>query len=336
MKKMFRWLLMTVLMLLLSGAFAVLWINEQLTQPWTLAKRTELLIPRGTGLNESAEILEKTGIIANAELFILYMRLSGNGGKIKAGEYAFENAVSLEMVAKTLTDGEVIIRSITIPEGKALAEIKDIFYANPYLSGKITLNLAEGDILPETYHFIRGESRNAVLTKAKNAMRQVLAEIYEGRDKRLPLKSPNDLLVLASIVEKETGVAGERAKVASVFVNRLRAGMKLQTDPTVIYAVTHGEMNLGRELLRKDLAFYSPYNTYINTGLPPAPICSPGREALMAAAHPENTMYLYFVADGISGGHRFAQTLAEHNRNVAMYRQNKKQLKANAKNGTIK
>ena len=143
---------------------------------------------------------------------------------------------------------------------------------------------------------------------------------FAGRDANSPLKSEKELLILASIIEKETGIASERGKVASVFVNRLNLGMKLQTDPTVIYAVTKGQMNLGRPLYRKDLEVDSPYNTYRNVGLPPAPICSPGRDALHAAAHPESTKFLYFVADGVTGGHRFAKSLTEHNRNVVLYR----------------
>ena len=214
----------------------------------------------------------------------------------------------------------MIVRSLTIPEGKALVEIKKIVDENPYLSGEITLNLKEGEILPETYHFTRGEPRNSILEKARQAMKKELAAAFAGRDEKLPIKNEQELLTLASIVEKETGVTSERAKVASVFVNRLNLGMKLQTDPTVIYAVTNGEMNLGRPLYKKDLAYDSPYNTYVYEGLPPAPICSPGREALQAAAHPATTKYLYFVADGITGGHRFAKSLKEHNDNVIRYR----------------
>ena len=175
-------------------------------------------------------------------------------------------------------------------------------------------------MLPETYHFSRGESRNSILLKAKQAMRTALAEAFAGKDEALPLQSTEELLILASIVEKETGLACERGKVASVFANRLKLGMKLQTDPTVIYALTKGEKPLGRPLYRRDLQVDSPYNTYLYAGLPPAPICSPGREAIRAAARPDKTKYLYFVADGISGGHRFAKSLAEHNKNVALYR----------------
>ena len=302
--KIFRWLLTTMFLLALSGAFAVLWVNEQFRQEYELAGMTEVSVPRGAGLNRTAALLEEKGVVADARLFILYARLNGLAGKIKAGEYAFAGTVSIEKAARRLAEGDVIVRSVTIPEGKTLAEIKKILADNPYLSGDIT----------------RGESRNSILAKAKTAMKNELAAAFAGRDRDLPLTTEKELLTLASIVEKETGLASERGKVASVFVNRLNLGMKLQTDPTVIYAVTNGQMNLGRPLYKKDLTADSPYNTYVYAGLPPAPICSPGREAIRAAAHPEKTKYLYFVADGLSGGHRFARSLTEHNKNVVLYR----------------
>ena len=284
--KMIKRLLLAIFVLLLMGAAFFVVVSKKFTDRYALVAPAGVMIPKGTGLNRTAALLEQNGVVDDARWFMLYARLYGLAGRLKAGEYAFAGEVSLETIAKTLVDGEVIVRSLTIPEGKALAEIKQIVLENPYLEGEITVTLKEGEILPETYHFTRGESRDSILKKARQA-----------------------------IVEKETGVVSERAKVASVFVNRLNLGMRLQTDPTVIYAVTGGLMNLGRPLYRKDLAYDSPYNTYIYAGLPPSPICSPGREALKAAAHPAKTKYLYFVADGITGG---------HNANVALYR---KQLK---------
>ncbi len=322
--KMIKRLLLAIFVLLLMGAAFFVVVSKKFTDRYALVAPAGVMIPKGTGLNRTAALLEQNGVVDDARWFMLYARLYGLAGKLKAGEYAFAGEVSLETIAKTLVDGEVIVRSLTIPEGKALAEIKQIVLENPYLSGKITVQLKEGEILPETYHFTRGESRDSILKKARQAMKKELAAAFAGRDENIPIQNEQELLTLASIVEKETGVVSERAKVASVFVNRLNLGMRLQTDPTVIYAVTGGLMNLGRPLYRKDLAYDSPYNTYIYAGLPPAPICSPGREALKAAAHPAKTKYLYFVADGITGGHRFAKTLSEHNANVALYR---KQLK---------
>lgn len=320
MMKMLRGLLITLLLLMLSGAFAVLWLNEQFNLPYKIPAVTEVQIPRGAGLKKTAALLAERKIIAQERLFELYMRVYGLAGRIKAGEYAFSGEVSVAEAARIVTGGEVIVRSVTIPEGRSLAQIKQILNENPYLSGEITVALKEGDVLPETYHFSRGESRNSILLKAKQAMKTALAEAFTGKDEALPLQSAEELLILASIVEKETGLASERGKVASVFANRLKLGMKLQTDPTVIYALTKGEKPLGRPLYRRDLQVDSPYNTYLYAGLPPAPICSPGREAIRAAARPDKTKYLYFVADGISGGHRFAKSLAEHNKNVALYR----------------
>ena len=182
--------------------------------------------------------------------------------------------------------------------------------------------LKEGEFLPETYTFSRGEERQKIAAQGKLAMQKVLQQAWDGRDADLPLKNKEELLILASIVEKETGVPEERPQVASVFVNRLKKGMLLQTDPTVIYAVTKGEYDLGRPLLRRDLEVDSPYNTYKYAGLPPTPICSPGAASIMAAAHPDKTPYLYFVASG-TGGHNFARTLNEHNANVKKWRQKK-------------
>lgn len=318
--KMLRGLLITLLLLMLSGAFAVLWLNEQFNLPHKIPAAVEVQIPRGAGLKKTAALLAERKVIAQERLFEFYMRVYGLAGRIKAGEYAFSGEVSVAEAARIVTGGEVIVRSVTIPEGRSLAQIKQILNENPYLNGEITVAIKEGDVLPETYHFSRGESRNSILLKAKQAMRTALAEAFAGKDEALPLQSAEELLILASIVEKETGLASERGKVASVFANRLKLGMKLQTDPTVIYALTKGEKPLGRPLYRRDLQVDSPYNTYLYAGLPPAPICSPGREAIRAAARPDKTKYLYFVADGISGGHRFAKSLAEHNKNVALYR----------------
>lgn len=324
MKKIFKQLLLIMLLLLLVGVAFFVGIDKKFKSPYMIAREVEVLVPRGTGLNKMAVLLEENKVISDARWFVLYARIKGISNRLKAGEYAFFGVMSIETVANRLVDGDVIVRSVTIPEGKALVEIKKILEDNQYLKGDITLALKEGEILPETYHFTRGESRNGVLQKARLAMKKELAKAFEGRDKSIPIKNEKELLILASIIEKETGLAVERGKVSSVFINRLRLGMKLQTDPTVIYAVTNGKMDLGRPLYKKDLLFDSPYNTYVYGGLPPAPICSPGRDALYAAAHPDTSKYLYFVADGVTGGHRFAKTLSEHNKNVALYRRVKK------------
>ena len=320
MMKILKRFLIAICFLLLIGAALFVIVSKKFTANYIVGVPANVVIPKGTGLNKTAALLVENGVIDDARWFMLYARLHGLSDKLKAGEYVFSGSISLEIVAQKLVDGEVVVRSLTIPEGKALVEILKIVNENPYLSGEITISLKEGEILPETYHFTRGESRNSILKKARQAMNKVLETAYAERSNDLPLKNQQELLVLASIVEKETGVSAERAKVASVFVNRLHLGMRLQTDPTVIYAVTRGEMNLRRPLYRKDLQYDSPYNTYLYAGLPPAPICSPGKAAILAAAHPAQTKYLYFVADGVTGGHRFAKSLGEHNANVALYR----------------
>lgn len=320
MKTLLKLFLVFVLFMGCAGTAFFVYAKKKVNQVYSLPQTKEVLVEKGSGLNRMAQLLEQNGVIDKAEWFILYTRFNRLENSLKAGEYAFKDNLSYKNILDKLVKGDVIARALTIPEGKVLYEIKEIVMNNPYLAGDITIDLKEGEILPETYHFTRGEQRNAILTKAREAMKKTLKEAFEGRDESLPISSEHELLTLASIVEKETGINAERAQVASVFVNRLRLGMKLQTDPTVIYAVTDGKMDLGRPIYKRDLAYDSPYNTYVYAGLPPAPICSPGKEAIEAAAHPDETPYLYFVADGETGGHRFSRTLSEHNENVAHYR----------------
>lgn len=320
MKKIVKLLLVVLLFTAVAGATFFVYAKNKFVAQYSIAETKEILIPKGCGLNKIAQILFENGIIDNVYWLQFFVRMQKLENSFKAGEYVFGGSISYAQVIDKLCQGEVIVRSVTIPEGKILSEIKQIIQDNPFLSGDITLDIKEGEILPETYHFVRGEQRNEILQKARLAMKKILSEAFNGRDENLPLATEQELLILASIVEKETGIVSERPQVASVFINRLRLGMKLQTDPTVIYAVTGGEMNLNRPIYKRDLFFDSPYNTYVYAGLPPAPICSPGKEAIMAAAHPDRTAYLYFVADGTTGGHRFAKTLQEHNANVAHYR----------------
>ena len=198
-----------------------------------------------------------------------------------------------------------------------------IIAENEFLTGNISAEVKDGDLLPETYTFTRGDSRDSIITQAKNAMAETIEKAWENRDEFIPIKNKKELLTLASIIEKETAIEEERRLVASVFVNRLKKRMRLQTDPTVIYALTLGQSDLGRLLTRKDLQIDSPYNTYKYYGLPPSPICNPGRASLEAAANPELSDYLYFVANG-SGGHNFAKSLKEHNANVAYWKKLRK------------
>jgi UPF0755 protein len=253
------------------------------------------------------------------EIFLWGAVLQGYRGQLKAGEYELAPGASMAEIARQMAEGRVLARSITVPEGLTVPQIVARLMAESSLTGEVTQLPPEGSLMPETYQFLRGDTRGSVIKRMQEAKTKLIAELWAKRAPGLPLKTPLEAVTLASIVEKETGVAPERGKVAGVFINRLRLGMKLQSDPTTIYAVTNGTGELGRELLFKDLRVEHPYNTYHVTGLPPGPIANPGQASLAAVLNPLPHDYLYFVADG-TGGHAFAKTLAEHNRNVQNWR----------------
>lgn len=305
------------LFVIASGIFILFNIPNNMTD------KTTLIIAKGSGSHQVAQQLNKAGVISHPLLFKLMARLSGTDKELQAGEYSFLPHISMREVLYTLKHGEVHYRYITLPEGLTTHKILQLINNAPNLSGQITIEVKEGELLPETYSYTRGESRNNLVKRAKQAMDEALREAWSHNQSSI-IKTPKQLLILASIIEKETGLAEERADVASVFINRLKTGMKLQTDPSVIYALTQGKKDLGRKLYKKDLSVDSPFNTYKYYGLPPEPICNPGKEALWAAANPSNSDYLYFVASG-KGGHRFARSLKEHNQNVSLYRKQLKQ-----------
>ncbi len=288
-------------------------------EPGPLDADTTLIIQSGTGVAAIARQLQDAGVIAEARLFRAAARLTDKAAKLRAGEYRFAAGISLEETLDLLVSGETVVRKITIPEGLTSAEIVALIAGAEGLSGEIDALPEEGTLLPETFHFTYGDPRSGILDRMRSDMQAVLDELWQGRVENLPVATPQEAVILASIIEKETAVAGERPMVASVFVNRLRRGMPLQSDPTVVYALTQGKGPLGRALTRADWKVDDPYNTYAISGLPPGPIANPGRESLQAALNPAETEFLYFVADG-SGGHAFAKTLAEHNRNVAKWR----------------
>lgn len=281
----------------------------------------QILINRGAGVGQIASQLQSAQVISRPWLFKLAARFYGLDTRIKAGEYEFLPQISMYEVIQKMANGEVMYRRVTLPEGLTTKQILDIIAANDHLRGEITLAPAEGELLPETYMFVYGDSKDSIIKQAQEAMKTALQEVWDDRAP-VPVKSPQELLVLASIIEKETGIANERGLVASVFVNRLKKGMKLQTDPTVIYALTNGQQDLGRQLTKKDLETDSRYNTYKYYGLPQKPICNPGRDSLKAAANPEISDYLYFVASG-DGGHNFSKSLNEHNANVSTWKKKK-------------
>ena len=304
-----------IIFLIVLSVLAYMQIKGWIAASGPLLNVTNVVVPKGASLKTVAEELSRAGVIDKPWLFRIMARINGLAKHLKAGEYQFMPGISLHASMDKIARGEVFFRRITIPEGLTSGQIMYLIANYPDLEGEIDLDVKEGELLPETYSFELGASRNSIILQARAAMQKALEEVWASRDSSLPLKDVNEKLTLASIIEKETGVPEERPLVASVFLNRLKKGMRLQTDPTVIYAITEGETSFGRSLKRADLKIDSPYNTYLNYGLPPGPICNPGREALMAAARPQQSDYLYFVADG-KGGHRFARSLNEHNRNV--------------------
>ena len=290
--------------------------------PNDMTTETTLVIEKGSGSHQVAQQLHQAGVILHPLLFKLIARFNGTDKQLQAGEYVFLPHTSMNEVLDILKHGDIHHRYLTLPEGLTTVKILELIKEEPNLSGDITIKVKEGELLPETYSFIKGDKRDDIIKRAQKAMTDALNEAW-AQNKSETIKTPKQLLILASIIEKETGLPQERADVAAVFINRLKSGMKLQTDPSVIYALTQGQKDLGRNLYKKDLLYDSPYNTYKYYGLPPEPICNPGKEALLAAANPADSDYLYFVATG-KGGHHFARTLKEHNQNVSLYR---KQLK---------
>lgn len=309
-----------LLLLLIAGCATIAFFYDYaIHQPMPVDRDILFLVQKGDSLNKIAKNLKEYGLIKNEYLFIFYSRINKIYPQVKAGEYLFDKNISLVQLSEKLVSGKVYLRKITFPEGLTSREIHELLKNNEFLNKEEFAIPSEGSILPETYTFSRGDSPKKIIKQSQKARDDVLEQIWNGRDENLPLNSKEQLLILASIVEKETGIGAERAEVASVFINRLRLGMLLQTDPTVIYAVTGGKEDLNRPLTRKDLTIDSPYNTYKYAGLPPTPICNPGKDAIFAAAHPANTSYLYFVASG-NGGHNFAKSLDEHNDNVRKWR----------------
>lgn len=325
------------ILILLSAGFVVsaalaAWVAYAIhstTAPGPLPQTSIVLIERGKGVSAIGNILEDNSVISSALVFKLYTALNKDPRPLKAGEYEFMAAISLADAVEMMRAGKTYDRKVTLPEGITSWQVVQTLRGRDDMSGEIAAIPSEGSLLPETYHYIRNEDRAGMISRMSAAMEKTIAELWPGRVQDLPFTTQAEALVLASIVEKETGVPSERARIAGVFINRLRRGMPLQSDPTVIYGMTNGEIQtegqgpIGRRLLTKDLQTDSPYNTYMRNGLPPTPIANPGRASIEAVLNPEVHDYYYFVADG-TGGHAFARTLAEHNRNVANWRRIRK------------
>ncbi|MCW0235181.1 MAG: endolytic transglycosylase MltG [Ferrovibrio sp.] len=317
-------LLRALLAVLLAGAIGLcaawLWYADWLDSPGPLAQERVVLIPRGTRVAGIAEKLAEAAVVRYPRLIELAAWQTGTAASLKAGEYQFVPGDTPRQVLERIAAGKVFARRLTVPEGQMTVEIRRIVEAGEALAGTWpAAPVPEGSLLPETYQYIHGDSRSDLVARMRKAHEDLLAELWPKRAAGLPLASPDQAVILASIVEAETPIPAERARVAGVYLNRLKRRMKLQADPTVAYGITRGERELERPLTLNDLAQPSAWNTYTIDGLPPTPINHPGRASIGAVLRPESHDFLYFVADG-KGGHVFARTYDEHLRNVAAYR----------------
>ncbi len=306
------------------GLFA--WTMLEVRKPGPLTADKVVVIAREDDGGPIADQLEHGGVIDSSLWFSAMTLIDGSRGALKRGEYAFRAGLSMRQVEAQLLSGRVVLHSLTIPEGLTSDQIVQRLRDNDVLVGEVRETPREGSILPETYKFARGETRQALVSVMAKAQSKMIDEIWAKRAPDLPIKSPGELVTLASIVEKETGKTDERPRVAGVFINRLRKHMRLESDPTIVYGLVFGKGTLGHSISKAELEQATAYNTYIINGLPPGPICNPGRAALEAVANPASTKDIYFVADG-TGGHAFAETLDQHLKNVARWRQIEKDAK---------
>ncbi len=319
--------IITLLLVGMIGTGAAYYYGKQkLEAPGPLQEDKVVNIPSRAGMADIADVLQREGVIDNNRwAFIGAVLALKARSELKPGEYSFQKSASLRDVIGTIVEGKVVQHSVTIPEGLTSEQIVARLSDNDIFAGSVREVPREGTLLPETYKFPRGTTREQVIQRMQQAQKRALAEIWERRSPDVPLKSPDQLVTLASIVEKETGKPDERSRVAAVFVNRLRQKIKLQSDPTIIYGLVGGKGTLGRPIKRSEITQPSPYNTYVIDGLPPGPISNPGRASLEAAANPARTRDLFFVADG-TGGHSFTETYDQHQKNVAKLRAMEKQI----------
>jgi UPF0755 protein len=319
--------IITLVIILMIGAGTAYYYGKQLLEtPGPLQEDKIVNIPARAGKRDIADTLQREGVInVNPWLFIGGVLALKASSDLKPGEYSFQKNASLRDVIGTIVEGKVVQHAVTIPEGLTSEQIVDRLSDNDIFTGSVREMPREGTLLPETYKFPRGTTREQVIQRMQQTQKRVLAEIWERRNPDVPIRSPEQLVTLASIVEKETGKADERSRVAAVFVNRLRQRIKLQSDPTIIYGLVGGKGTLGRPIKRSEIAQPSPYNTYVIDGLPPGPIANPGRASLEAAANPARTRDLFFVADG-TGGHAFTETYDQHQKNVSKLRSMEKQI----------
>jgi UPF0755 protein len=293
--------------------------TERFNAPGPLPEDRVVNIPHGSGMRDIADVLTREGVIDQPWVFIGGVLVLKAREGLKAGEYQFKAHSSLRDVVATIIEGKVVAHQVSVPEGLTSGQIVARLLADDVLTGDIKEIPAEGSLLPDTYNFTRGVTREQMIGRMQQAEQHAVVEIWEHRSPDLPITTPDQLVILASVVEKETGRADERTRVAAVFVNRLKQKMRLQSDPTIIYGLVGGKGTLGRPIMKSEILQPTPYNTYVIDGLPPGPITNPGRAALEAAANPARTRELYFVADG-TGGHAFAENYEQQQKNVARLR----------------
>lgn len=300
-----------------------------------LQQSKEVVIPKGASLKQVAYLLKAEGVIASPAIFLLGVRASGNTKNIKAGEYSFPARSSPKMVMTILISGETYIRKLVVPEGLTSHQIIELIEHAKGLKGDKPKAPRNGTLLPDTYHYSWGDTKEGMLQRMRRAMDRTIISLWEKRQKDLPFKDMKEAVILASVVEKEAGFPKDKELplVASAFVNRLNRGMKLQSDPTALYAVTEGKYDLKRSLTYQDLKIKSPYNTYVVPALPIGAICNPGRKAIEAVLNPPKTNYIYFVANG-AGGHNFSSTYETHKKNVSHWRSVQKSARQKKKEST--
>ncbi|PHP68247.1 4-amino-4-deoxychorismate lyase [Zhengella mangrovi] len=323
--------LSTVILVVIAVGIALWFGRQEFFAPGPSATATTFSVPKAAGTSQIAALLARRNLISDERIFSLGVRAFGNDGKLKTGEYEIKAGASMKDIMELLKSGRSILYSLTVPEGWTVDQVMKRIAGNEVLSGDMPAEMPpEGSLIADTQKFERGTSRTELVDRMRKAQEQLVERIWNRREPDLPVKDINEFVTLASIVEKETGVADERPRVAAVFINRLRKGMRLQSDPTIIYGLFGGEGKpADRPIYRSDIDKPTPYNTYVIDGLPPGPIAIPGRAALEAVANPSQTSDLYFVADG-TGGHVFSETLDEHNDNVRRWRELKKKEEAEA------
>jgi UPF0755 protein len=319
--------IITIVLFVMIGVGAIYYYGKQVIEAAGPLREDKIVnLPARAGMTDIADVLQREGVIdSNRWAFIGAVFALKARSELKPGEYAFQKNASLRDVIGTMVEGKVVQHALTIPEGLTSEQIVARLTDNDIFAGSVREVPREGTLLPETYKFPRGTTREQVIQRMQAAQKRLVAEIWDHRSPDVPLRSPEQLVTLASIVEKETGRPDERSRVAAVFVNRLRQKIKLQSDPTIIYGLVGGKGTLGRPIRRSEIAQPSPYNTYVIDGLPPGPISNPGRASLEAAANPARTRDLYFVADG-TGGHAFTEAYDQHQKNVAKLRAMEKQI----------